>query len=73
LEEKENFSCYEQQNVKDFIKQQNKQDERMMRDFTNKLKKFRQVKAVSKDEFKEALLNRIDKSNEDLDKTKKLL
>jgi hypothetical protein len=26
-------------------------------------------KAVNKDEFKEALLNRIEKSNEDLDKT----
>jgi molybdopterin-binding protein len=71
--EKENFSYAEQQNVKDFIKQQNKQDE-MMRDFTNKLKEnIGKEKAVNKDEFKEALLNRIEKSNEDLDKNKKLL
>jgi hypothetical protein len=71
--EKENFSYSEQQNVKDFIKQQSKQDE-MMRDFANKMKEnLAKENANEKDEFKEALENRIEKSNEDLDKNRKLL
>ena len=71
--EKENFSYTEQQNVKDFIQQQKKQDQ-MMRDFANKLKEnLGKEAAGKKDEFKEALEKKVDNANEDLDKNKKLL
>jgi len=71
--EKESLSYSEQQNVKDFIQQQKKQDQ-MMRDFANKLKEnLLKEKTINKNEFKDALEKRINKADDDLDKNRKLL
>ncbi|MBU0942800.1 MAG: hypothetical protein KKD36_15365 [Bacteroidetes bacterium] len=71
--EKDNFDFNEQQKVKDFIQQQRKQDQ-MMRDFAAKLKdNLEKQKSSAKDDFKELLKKRIDKSADELDKNNKLL
>ena len=71
--EKENFEFNDQQKVNDFIQQQKKQDE-MMRNFMDKMKNnLEESKPVAKDEFKKELEKRIENSNEELEKNKKLL
>ena len=71
--EKENFEFKDQQKVLDFIQQQKKQDE-MMRNFMDKMKNnLDESKPISDDEFKKELEKRIDKSNDEIEKNKKLL
>ncbi|GEC70734.1 hypothetical protein SAMN05443543_102363 [Flavobacterium flevense] len=71
--EKENFEFKDQQKVLDFIQQQKKQDE-MMRNFMDKMKNnLDESKPKSDDEFKKELEKRIDNSNEEIEKNKKLL
>ncbi|MFT7334519.1 MAG: hypothetical protein ACI9M1_000402 [Porticoccaceae bacterium] len=71
--EKNQFGFKEQQNVKDFIQQQKKQDE-MMKEFTDRMKKnLDESKPDSKDEFKEDLKKRLENVNKDLEKNQKLL
>ena len=71
--EKENFEFKDQQKVLDFIQQQKKQDE-MMRNFMDKMKNnLDESKPKNEDEFKKELEKRIDNSNEEIEKNKKLL
>ena len=71
--EKDQFEFKDQQNVKDFIQQQQKQDE-MMKEFAKKMKdNLDQLKTIPKDELKEELKKRLDKADEDLEKNQKLL
>ncbi|WP_040473639.1 glutamyl-tRNA synthetase [Flavobacterium frigoris] len=71
--EKDQFEFKEQQNVKDFLQHQKKQDE-MMREFTAKMKKnLDEFKSDSKDEFKDDLKKRLENANTDLEKNQKLL
>jgi hypothetical protein len=71
--EKNQFEFKEQQNVKDFIQQQKKQDE-MMKEFTDRMRKnLGEFKSVPKDEFKEDLKKRLESANNDLEKNQKLL
>ena len=71
--EKENFEFKDQQKVLDFIQQQKKQDE-MMRNFMDKMKNnLDESKPKREDEFKKELEKRIDNSNEEIEKNKKLL
>ena len=71
--EKEQFEFKDQQNVKEFIDRQNKQDE-MMKEFAKKMKEnLEDLKASVKDDVKEDLKNRLDKADEDLAKNQKLL
>jgi DNA repair exonuclease SbcCD ATPase subunit len=59
--------------VKDFIEQQEKQDE-MMKEFTERMKKnLDEFKSVPKDEFKEDLKKRLEDGNKDLEKNQELL
>jgi hypothetical protein len=71
--EKNQFEFKDQQNVKDFIQQQKKQDE-MMKEFTEKMNNnLDEFKSLPKDEFKEELKKRLESANKDLDKNQKLL
>lgn len=71
--EKENLDFKDQQKVNDFIKRQMKQDE-MMKEFTKKMNdNLEQFKTDKKDELKEVLQNRMDKSEKELEKNQKLL
>ncbi|WP_339919282.1 hypothetical protein [uncultured Flavobacterium sp.] len=71
--EKEQFEFKDQQNVKDFIQQQKKQDE-MMKEFAKKMKNnLDELKTIPKDELKEELKKRLDKADKDLKKNQKLL
>lgn len=71
--EKEQFEFKDQQNVKDFIERQKKQDE-MMKEFAKKMKdNLDQLKTIPKEELKEDLKKRLDKADEDLEKNQKLL
>jgi hypothetical protein len=71
--EKEQFEFKDQQNVKDFIQQQKKQDE-MMKEFAKKMKdNLDQLKSVAKDELKDELKKRLEKADEDLAKNQRLL
>ena len=63
----------DQQKVNDFIKRQLKQDE-MMKEFAKKMNEnLDKFKTTPKDEMKEELKNRMDKSEQDLEKNEKLL
>ena len=71
--EKENLDFKDQQKVNDFIKRQMKQDV-MMKEFTKKMNdNFEQFKTDTKDELKEELQKRMDKSENELEKNQKLL
>ena len=71
--EKENLDFKDQQKVSDFIKKQKQQDE-MMKQFSEKMKKnLKQFKTDKKDEKKEALLDRIEKAEKVSEETQKLL
>jgi hypothetical protein len=71
--EKENLEFKDQQKINDFIKRQNQQD-KMMRDFAEKMKdNLDKSKTDKKDEFKEELQKRLDNVDKDLEKNKKLL
>ncbi len=71
--EKESLEFKDQQKVADFIKKQKQQDE-LMKEFSKKLDdNLEKIKTDKKDELKEELQKRIEKSNEDLEKNKKLL
>ena len=71
--EKENLEFKDQQKIDDFIKRQNQQD-KMMKDFAEKMKdNLDKSKTDKKDEFKEELQKRLDNVNTDLEKNKKLL
>ncbi|MBP4141171.1 hypothetical protein J3S90_05075 [Flavobacterium sp. P4023] len=71
--EKVNLDFNEQQKINDFIKRQMKQDE-MMKDFTKKLNEnLDNFKTNPKDEFKEELKSRMDQTEKELEKNKKLL
>ncbi|NGY36707.1 hypothetical protein FQU23_004180 [Flavobacterium sp. XN-5] len=71
--EKDQFEFKDQQNVKDFIEQQKRQDE-MMKEFAKKMKEnLEQLKTAPKDDAKEELKKRLEKADEDLEKNQKLL
>jgi hypothetical protein len=55
-------------NVKDFVERQKKQ--RMMKEFAKKMKdNLDQLKTIPKDELKEDLKKRLDKADDDLEKS----
>ncbi len=71
--EKDNLEYKDQQKVNDFIQRQKQQDE-MMKEFSEKMKEnLEQFKSEKKDEKKEALQQRLEKSKEEIEKNKKLL
>ena len=71
--EKDNLEYKEQQKVNDFIQRQKQQDE-IMKEFSEKMKEnLEQFKSEKKDEKKEALQERLEKTKEELEKNKKLL
>ena len=71
--EKDQFEFKDQQNLKDFVERQKKQDE-MMKEFAEKMKdNLDQLKTTSKDELKEELKKRLGRAEEDLEKNQKLL
>jgi hypothetical protein len=71
--EKDNLEYKDQQKVDDFIQRQKQQDE-MMKEFSEKMKdNLEQFKAEKKDEKKELLEERLEKSKEEIEKNKKLL
>ncbi|WP_293891871.1 DUF4175 family protein [Flavobacterium sp.] len=71
--EKDNLEYKEQQKVNDFIQRQKQQDE-MMKEFSEKMKdNLEQFKSEKKDEKKELLQDRLEKSKEEIEKNKKLL
>lgn len=71
--EKDNLEYKEQQKVNDFIEHQKQQDE-MMKEFSEKMKdNLEQFKSEKKDEKKELLQDRLEKSKEEIEKNKKLL
>jgi hypothetical protein len=71
--EKENLDFKDQQKVNEFIKRQMKQDE-MMKEFTKKMNdNLEQFKTDKKDELKNELQKRMEKSEKELDKNQKLL
>ncbi|TDE04885.1 DUF4175 family protein [Flavobacterium hiemivividum] len=71
--EKDQFEFKDQQNVKDFIEQQKRQDE-MMKEFAKKMKEnLEQLKTAPKEDAKEELKKRLEKADEDLEKNQKLL
>jgi hypothetical protein len=71
--EKDNLEYKEQQKVNDFIQRQKQQDE-IMKEFSEKMKdNLEQFKSEKKDEKKEALQERLEKTKEELEKNKKLL
>ena len=71
--EKENLEYKEQQKVNDFIQRQKQQDE-MMKEFSEKMKdNLEKFKTDKKDEKKELLQDRLEKTKEEVEKNKKLL
>jgi len=71
--EKDNLEFKEQQKVNDFIQRQKQQDE-MMKEFSEKMKdNLDKFKTEKNDEKKELLQERLEKSNEEIEKNKKLL
>ena len=71
--EKETLDFKDQQKVNEFIDRQKKQDE-MMKQFTEKMKdNLEKVKSDKKDEVKELLKDRLEKTAEEIEKNKKLL
>lgn len=71
--EKDNLEFKDQQKVNDFIQRQKQQDE-MMKEFTEKMKdNLDKFKSDKKDEFKEDLQKRLEKADTDLEKNQKLL
>ncbi len=71
--EKDNLEYKEQQKVNDFIQRQKQQDE-MMKEFSEKMKdNLEQFKTDKKDEKKEMLQDRLEKTKEEMEKNKKLL
>jgi len=71
--EKDNLEYKEQQKVDDFIQRQKQQDE-LMKEFSEKMKdNLEQFKADKKDEKKDLLQDRLEKTKEDLEKNQKLL
>jgi hypothetical protein len=71
--EKETLEFKEQQKVNDFLQRQKQQDE-IMKEFAEKMKdNLEKVKTDKKDELKEVLKDRLDKTQKDLEKNQKLL
>jgi hypothetical protein len=71
--EKENLEFKDQQKINDFIKRQNQQD-KMMKEFAEKMKdNLDKSKTEKKDEFKEELQKRLENTDKDFEKNKKLL
>lgn len=71
--EKENLEYKEQQKVNDFIQRQKQQDE-IMKEFSEKMKdNLEKFKTDKKDEKKELLQDRLEKTKEEIEKNKKLL
>ncbi len=71
--EKENLEYKEQQKVNDFIQRQKQQD-KMMKEFSEKMKdNLEKFKTDKKDEKKELLQDRLEKTKEEIEKNKKLL
>ncbi|MCF6129815.1 hypothetical protein L1S35_09025 [Flavobacterium sp. AS60] len=71
--EKDNLEYKDQQKVNDFIQRQKQQDE-MMKEFSEKMKdNLEQFKSEKKDEKKELLQDRLEKTKEEIEKNKKLL
>ena len=71
--EKDNLEYKDQQKVNDFIQRQKQQDE-MMKEFSEKMKdNLEQFKSEKKDEKKDLLQERLEKTKEEIEKNKKLL
>jgi hypothetical protein len=71
--EKDNLEYKEQQKIDNFIERQKQQDE-LMKEFSEKMKdNLEQFKTEKKDEKKELLQDRLEKTKEDLEKNQKLL
>ena len=71
--EKDNLEYKDQQKVNDFIQKQKQQDE-MMKEFSEKMKdNLDKFKTEKKDEKKDLLQDRLEKSKEEIEKNKKLL
>lgn len=71
--EKTNLDFKDQKKVQDFINRQKQQDE-MMKEFSKKLEdNLQQFNPEKKDEFKEELLNRLEKNEKEIEKNEKLL
>ncbi|WP_162126835.1 DUF4175 family protein [Flavobacterium phycosphaerae] len=71
--EKDNLEYKEQQKIDDFIQRQKQQDE-IMKEFSEKMKdNLEQFKTEKKDEKKELLQDRLEKTKEELEKNQKLL
>ena len=71
--EKDNLEYKDQQKVNDFIQKQKQQDE-MMKEFSEKMKdNLDKFKSEKKDEKKDLLQDRLEKSKEEIEKNKKLL
>ncbi|AXG73661.1 hypothetical protein DVK85_05200 [Flavobacterium arcticum] len=71
--EKTELDFNDQKKIEDFIKKQ-KQQEDMMKEFSKKLEdNLEQFNPEKKDEFKEELMKRLEKNEEEAEKNKKLL
>lgn len=71
--EKDNLEYKDQQKVNDFIQKQKQQDE-MMKEFSEKMKdNLDKFKSEKKDEKKDLLQDRLEKAKEEIEKNKKLL
>ena len=71
--EKDNLEYKDQQKVNDFIKRQKQQDE-LMKDFSEKMKdNLDKFKKEKKDEKKDLLQDRLEKAKDEIEKNKKLL
>ena len=71
--EKDNLEYKEQQKVNDFIQRQKQQDE-LMKEFSEKMKdNLEKFKSEKKDDKKELLQDRLEKTKEEIEKNKKLL
>ncbi|TBX71194.1 hypothetical protein EZL74_01430 [Flavobacterium silvisoli] len=71
--EKDNLEYKEQQKIDDFIQRQKQQDQ-LMKEFTEKMKdNLDQFKTEKKDDKKDLLQDRLEKTQKDLEKNQKLL
>ena len=71
--EKDNLEYKEQQKIDNFIQRQKQQDQ-LMKEFTEKMKdNLEQFKTDKKDEKKDLLQDRLEKTQQDLEKNQKLL
>jgi hypothetical protein len=71
--EKTNIDFKDQKKIQDFINRQKQQDE-MMKEFSKKLQEnLEQFNPEQKDEFKEELMKRLEKSEKEAEKNQKLL